>query len=114
MTHRTNAPPNEKQKVMHGMLSRPNRWWKASELQEEFNLSEGTVRSALSEFKKKLKIVEHDKPHYRIIPGREFEARVYVKYGWDGFKTETRSNVGDPPEIKSEIQDQQINLDQYR
>lgn len=113
MTHKTNEPPNEKQKVMLGLFSRPERWWKARELQEEFSLTKSTVRDALSEFKNELEIVDHDQPKYRIIPGKEYEAWVYIQLGRDGFKTELRDNVDELLGLPSDVRDQQSGLEGF-
>lgn len=118
MTHRTNAPPNEEQKVMHAMLSRPGKWWKASQIQDEFNLNEGTIKSSLSKFKNRLGFVEHDRPYYRIPSNRQYEAWVFIQYGWDGFETKVRDNVDfplvNPPKIKKEDNSEQGVFDNYK
>ena len=104
MTHRTNAPPNESQKVMIALLHQGNEFRHYTRIANYFGQKENTVNSVLSKFRNELELVDFDDGgYYRLIPGRELEAWGYVYYGWDAFETTLRKSAAEALRNRPEV-----------
>lgn len=94
MTHRTDAPPNESQKVMLALLLQRREFRHYTSIADCFDQNENTVSSTLSKFRNELNLLDYDNGgYYRLTPGRELEAWGYVFYGRDAFETTLRESA---------------------